>query len=334
MAIYSLNISNVSRAKGSSSCATLSYITGSEVKDERLGQTFYGFGRKERITMVNTILPNAAPSEYKDPAELFNSIELYEKADNARTAKKVIVALPKELSLPEQIELIEQFIRSNLTKENYCCTYAIHTDQENNNPHAHILIANRQINNKGEWGNKRKMEYVLDEAGERIPIIDKSTGLQKVDKHNRKQWKRINVEQNLLDKKEFLAGLRESWAVECNKHLAPENQIDHRSYEDQGIERVPMIHEGYAAREIEKRGGISERCEENRDIRMSNRLLNQVLEELRSIASFIKGLRKVHEEEFEMKPRKEMSLDERIKQAKQKQKNGDRSDGRNTSWER
>lgn len=38
MAIYSCNISNVSRAKGSSSCATLSYISGEKVRDERLGK--------------------------------------------------------------------------------------------------------------------------------------------------------------------------------------------------------------------------------------------------------------------------------------------------------
>ena len=40
MAIYHCNISNVSRAKGSTSCATLSYITGQKVKDERLDTTF------------------------------------------------------------------------------------------------------------------------------------------------------------------------------------------------------------------------------------------------------------------------------------------------------
>ena len=31
--------------------------------------------------------------------------------------------------------------------------------------------------------------YVLDENGERVPLIDKKTGQQKVDNRNRKQWK-------------------------------------------------------------------------------------------------------------------------------------------------
>ena len=48
MAIYSCNISNVSRAKGSSSCATFSYISGEKVRDERLGKTFR-YGREERV---------------------------------------------------------------------------------------------------------------------------------------------------------------------------------------------------------------------------------------------------------------------------------------------
>ena len=96
-----------------------------------------------------------------------------------------------------------------------------------------------------------------------------------MDKRNRKQWKRINVEQNPLDKKEFLQGLRESWAAECNKYLSPDLQIDHRSNEARGLEEEPTIHEGYVARQIEKEGGISERCEFNRDTKERNGLIYQ-----------------------------------------------------------
>lgn len=274
MAIYSCNISNVSRAAGSSSCATLSYIEAEKVYDERLGETFYGFGRSERVETTGTLLPDGAPVEYQDPAVLFNAVELNEKAANARTAKKIMVALPREFSLDLQKEVVESFIRSNLTNNGYAATYAIHTDKDNNNPHAHILVANRQINEKGEWHIKRKMEYALDDKGDRIPLLNPD-GTQKVDKRNRKQWKRINVEQNPLDKKEFLQGLRESWAAECNKYLSPDLQIDHRSNEARGLEEEPTIHEGYVARQIEKEGGISERCEFNRDTKERNGLIYQ-----------------------------------------------------------
>lgn len=287
MAIYHCNISNVSRAKGSNSCATLSYISGQAVKDERLDTTF-NYGRKERVEVTVTIIPDTAPREYQNPSVLFNAIEKYETAENARTAKKIEVALPRELTTAEQQRIVEQFIQNNLTAKGYACTYAIHTDKENNNPHAHILVANRQIDEKGQWSSKRKMEYALDENGQRVPIIDKETGQQKVDSRNRKQWKRINAEVNPLDKKETLQGLREQWAVECNKHLSPEQQIDHRSYAEQGKDKAPTIHEGYGARAMEQRGEQSDRCKRNREIRAEERAIAKELDENRAFVELLK----------------------------------------------
>lgn len=282
MAIFHMSISNVSRAKGSSSCASLAYIAASKVYEERTQQT-YSYGRKERVMKVATLLPDGAPTAYADAAQLFNAIEKYEQASNARTAKKIVVALPRELSLDESDEILTDFIRDNLCANGYCATYAIHRDKDGNNPHAHILVANRQINKKGEWSSKRKMEYALDEKGERIPLIDKKTGKQKVDKRNRKQWKRISAEQNPLDKKQFLEQLREAWAVECNKHLSQEDRIDHRSNAARGIDDIPTIHEGYAARAMEARGDVSDRMEINRQIRLKNDLIHQLIETLKEI---------------------------------------------------
>lgn len=282
MAIFHMSISNVSRAKGSSSCASLAYIAASKVYEERTHQT-YSYGRKERVMKVATLLPDGAPTAYADATQLFNAIEKHEQASNARTAKKIVVALPRELSLDESDEILTDFIRDNLCANGYCATYAIHRDKDGNNPHAHILVANRQINKKGEWSSKRKMEYALDEKGERIPLIDKKTGKQKVDKRNRKQWKRISAEQNPLDKKQFLEQLREAWAVECNKHLSQEDRIDHRSNAARGIDDIPTIHEGYAARAMEARGDVSERMEINRQIRLKNDLIHQLIETLKEI---------------------------------------------------
>lgn len=282
MAIYHMSISNVSRAKGSSACASLAYIAASKVYEERTQQT-YSYGRAERVMKVATLLPDGAPAAYADAAQLFNSIENYEQSANARTAKKIVVALPRELSLDTSDEILTDFIRGNLCARGYCATYAIHRDKDGNNPHAHILVANRQINKKGEWSSKRKMEYALDGKGERIPLIDKKTGKQKVDKRNRKQWKRISAEQNPLDKKQFLEQLREAWAVECNKHLSQEDRIDHRSNAARGIDDIPTIHEGYAARAMEARGDVSERMEINRQIRLKNDLIHQLIETLKEI---------------------------------------------------
>ena len=290
MAIYHCSISNVSRSAGSASTATVSYITGERVYDERLGKTFYGFGREERIVMSKTLLPEGAPERYKDPSVLFNELELHEKSANARTAKKIEVALPREFSQEQRQSVIEDYIRKNITEKGYAATYAIHTDKDNNNPHAHILVANRAIEN-GEWVKiKTKKEYLLDKNGERVPLIDPKTGEQKVDNRNRKQWKRIDVEQNPLDRRETLKELRRSWAEICNEHLQPEQQIDHRSNADRGIEYEPTIHEGHAAREIEARGGVSERMQENREIRERNNALMMLKELIKNLADKISRL--------------------------------------------
>lgn len=298
MAIYSCNISNVSRANGSSACATLSYIAAEKIKDERTGE-LYNYGREQRVMEVGTLLPTGAPREYENPEVLFNSIETFEKAENARTAKKIMVALPREFDLKTQSAVVKDFINGNITAQGYACTYALHNDKENHNPHCHILIANRQIDPAtGCWSGKRKMAYVLDEKGERIPQIDPKTGQQKVDKRNRKQWQRRSVEVNPLDKKATLEGLRAAWADSCNNYLAMENKIDHRSYEAQGLDLIPECHEGYEARAIEKKGGISEICEKNRKIRERNALIRKITDELKLIGEQLRELLKAKGEQM------------------------------------
>lgn len=281
MAIYHLSVSNVSRASGSKATATLSYISGRRVHDERRGET-YDYGRKERVLRVGTLLPEGAPAEFADPAVLFNAVELHETGRTARPAKKIVVALPREFTPRQRVQALEEYIRENLNADGYAATYAIHEDREGNNPHAHILVANRQIDPAtGGWARlKQRMEYVLDERGERVPLIDPETGRQKTDKRGRRQWKRTSVSLNPLDRKAKLKALRESWAKTCNARLDETARIDHRSLEDQGSDLEPTIHEGYAARAIERAGGVSERCEANREIRRSNGLLTAIRTEL------------------------------------------------------
>ena len=69
-----------------------------------------------------------------------------------------------------------------------CADWAIH-DSENDkgqrNLHIHVLLTMRPLTENGEWGAKQKKIYDLDENGEKIPVIDKKTGQQKVDKEDR-----------------------------------------------------------------------------------------------------------------------------------------------------
>ena len=268
-------MSNVSRAHGSSSCATLSYISGRAVREERTGQT-YSYGRAERVVCTETMIPDYAPAAFSDPSNLFNAIESFETSENARTAKKICVALPREFDLQTSRQVIEDYIKRNFVDKGYCATYAIHYDKDGNNPHAHILIPNRQLAKDGSWNAKRKMTYQLDDRGNRVPLIDPKTGAQKVDSRGRKAWKRINAVANPLDDRQTLKQLRASWAEVCNARLQTEDHIDARSYADQGKEQIPTVHEGYAARAMAERGEVSERVELNKQIREANAELMRI----------------------------------------------------------
>ena len=87
MAIYSCNISNVSRAKGSSACATLSYISAEKIRDERTGE-LYNYGREQRVIEVATMLPAGAPQEYEKAERLFNSLRILRKQKMQEQLKK------------------------------------------------------------------------------------------------------------------------------------------------------------------------------------------------------------------------------------------------------
>ena len=271
MAIYHLRVSNVSRAAGSSAVAAASYITSRRMRDERTGVTSYGYGRRERVEHTATLLPKGAPEEWRDPARLFNAVEMAEKRGDARPAKKIVVALPREFDAATRIRAVEDFTALNLAAKGYAATYAIHTDRDGNNPHAHILVANRRIDPKtGRWAAKRRTGYALDTNGARIPVIDPKTGRQKIGARGRRMWKRAEMSNNPLDSKDFLQSLRADWAETCNLLLPQGVTIDHRSLNAQGIDREPTVHEGYAAREIEKRGGTSVLMARNRAIRAGN----------------------------------------------------------------
>lgn len=265
MAIYSFNLSNVSRANGGNACATLAYISGERIECERLGKS-YKYGHEDRIVSVDTFLPEGANEKYYNPEVLINQIENVEKNKNAITARKIIVALPRELTPAQRNVVLDDFVKNEITDRNFACVVAVHNDPEDKNPHAHILIPNRPFE-KGDFAkNKRKSEYALDEKGDKIPILGED-GQQKIGERGRKLWVRVySSGRNPLDQKDTLNAMREGWEKACNKWLEKGNKIDHRSYKEQGISKEPTIHEGYKSRAMEKKKKLSDRCEYNRAV--------------------------------------------------------------------
>lgn len=141
-----------------------------------------------------------------------------------------------------------------------CADIAIH-DKEDGNPHAHIMLTMRPLEQSGEWGAKSKKEYVLDKSGQRIMLKNGTLKSRKVD----------TVDWNNKEKAEVW---REAWADCVNRFLTEQNipeRVDHRSYERQGIEQIPTIHVGVSATQMERRGIVTEKGEKT--VRLRNRIV-------------------------------------------------------------
>lgn len=276
MSIYHCSIKNISRSSGRSAVACAAYRSGEELEDLETGIT-HDYRKKTGIAFAEIFLCKNAPERFQNREELWNEVEKIEKAADARLAREIEVAIPRELSLEEMKNLVAGYAKM-LTEEGMCVDAAIHLKV--GNPHAHLMCTTRKIKADGTWDQKEKKVYALDEFGNKIPVIDLETGEQKIGARGRRIWKRVTVAANDLNAKENVEKWRKMWSEHCNAYLEPEQQIDHRSYERQGKKDViPTIHEGYAAREMEKRGKLAERCEINREIAAANRDIKAILAE-------------------------------------------------------
>ena len=276
MSIYHCSIKNISRSSGRSAVACAAYRSGEELEDVETGIT-HDYRKKTGIAFAEIFLCKNAPERFQNREELWNEVEKIEKAADARLAREIEVAIPRELSLEEMKNLVAGYAKM-LTEEGMCVDAAIHLKV--GNPHAHLMCTTRKIKADGTWDQKEKKVYALDEFGNKIPVIDQETREQKIGARGRRIWKRVTVAANDLNAKENVEKWRKMWSEHCNAYLEPEQQIDHRSYERQGKKDViTTIHEGYAAREMEKRGKLAERCEINREIAAANRDIKAILAE-------------------------------------------------------
>ena len=166
IAIYHCNISIVSRGKGKSAVAAAAYRSGEKLTNEWDGMT-HDYTRKGGVVHTEIMLPPHAPPSFSDRSTLWNSVELYEKAGNAQLAREIDAALPIELSREEQIRLVREYCSSQFVFKGMCVDFAIH-DTDSGNPHCHIMLTMRPLDERGAWAAKSKKEYDLDENGERI----------------------------------------------------------------------------------------------------------------------------------------------------------------------
>ncbi|MEK4678063.1 MobQ family relaxase [Bacillus sp. FSL K6-2944] len=243
MAIYHLKVKTISRKKQQNVVASAAYRSGESLYCERTKETKYYSRTVQPETHI--LAPSEAPSWVFRRQDLWNEVERFEKRGNSRLAREVVVAIPNELSESEQRELVLTFAHDTFVQQGMIADVAIHRDDKNN-PHAHILLTTREISQDGF-----------------------------VKKKNR-DW----------DKKENLLAWREAWAKYANLSLEKENvqeRIDHRSYEERGIELLPTKHIGYKEHQLEKRGIRTETGEYNRRVQAYNQRLISLQEKRQSL---------------------------------------------------
>ena len=176
------------------------------------------------------LLPANAPAEYADRGTLWNAVENSEKQWNAQLARDFIIALPRELPKDQYELLIRDYCQQQFVSQGMIADYAIH-DKGDGNPHAHIMLTMRAMDERGKWLPKARKVYDLDENGNRI----------KLPSGNYKSHKKNTVDWNDPGKAEIW---RSAWADLVNEYLEraerPE-RIDLRSYARQGKEQAPTM---------------------------------------------------------------------------------------------
>lgn len=192
-------------------------------------------------------------------------MEQIEKAKDSQLARDIEASLPRELSREQQLALVRSFLKDNFVDKGMCADFAIH-DKGNGNPHFHVLLTVRPLKENGEWAAKCRKVYELDAQGNRIP--DGKGG-----------WKNHREDTTDWNDKGNVELWRKAWAEYVNRAQAAiglSDRIDHRSYKRQGIDKIPSIHLGVAAFQMEKRGIQTEKGNVNRQIAADNKLLKEI----------------------------------------------------------
>ena len=279
MAIYHLSIKLVKRSQGKSAVAAAAYRSGEKMINEYDGMV-HDYTRKGGVVHSEIMLPSHAPAEFEDRSTLWNSVEKIEKHSRAQLAREIEIALPNELSIAEQIKLVQNYCQQTFVDVGMCADFSIHDPKGKlKNTHAHILLTMRPLNDDGSWGDKQKKEYVLDNNGEKIYDPKK------------KQYKCGTVPTTDWNEQTKAEEWRQAWANFANRALAENHipeKVDHRSYERQGIEQIPTIHLGVAASQMEQRGILTEKGNLNRIIRQDNRLIRELKAKIRQLTAWLK----------------------------------------------
>ena len=324
MAIYHLEAKVVSRGTGRSAVAASAYLSCTNILNDDDGIR-HDYTRKKGLVWREVFLPEYAPPEWKDRGVLWNAVEENEKTKDSRLAREFVPALPIELTPEQWQDLLSDFIQTSFVSEGMCADVAIHDPHPpGHNPHAHIMLTVRPLDEQGNWQYKTEKEYLCIKDGEEKgftasefkmaqadgwekqypykvgkkkvympPSEAEKQGLERASKHPKStKFGRQNPIAERWNSEEQLVLWRKAWADVTNRYLEQyghDARIDHRSHTERGLAEQPTIHEGVVARALEKKGIISDRCELNRQIKADNAMLRELKATVKKLMQAVKN---------------------------------------------
>ncbi|MEE4380103.1 MAG: MobQ family relaxase [Candidatus Competibacteraceae bacterium] len=249
MAIYHLTVKIFTRSKGHSAIACAAYRHGERFHDLRTGQVM-DYSRRNGVVDSMMLAPDHAPSWVYDREALWNRVEAREnnstRPESAQLAREVEVSLPRELSWEKNKQLVKEYVTDQFISKGMVADVAFHESVASDgrpNPHAHIMLTMREL--KGwEFGNKMRGHNPIFTKGDQV-----------------KDKKPLKI-------------LRETWSQYVNQALqdsGSRESVDHRSYDDRSINRIPEPKLGAAIRLEKTNPWAAERVAHCRKVRAWNR---------------------------------------------------------------
>ncbi|MBQ7137651.1 MAG: MobA/MobL family protein [Clostridia bacterium] len=261
--------------------AGASYYLGQKLYSEYDHEWKYPHSDPKRVRYTEVMLPPNAPPEYADRQALWNAVDAAEKSRTAQTARRFTIALPKELSFEQNLALIRDYCTKQFVDKGMVCDLYYH-DSGNGNPHVHLMLTMRAMDEQGRWLPKTKTTYVLDENGERIRGANG-------------RWLRDRIDTVDWNDQKYAEIWRHEWELAQNKALEAAGhaeRIDMRSYERQGITDLePQIHLGPEAAALERKGIPTTRGERNREIKHVNAIITSLQKTIAALGEWLQGIR-------------------------------------------
>ncbi len=166
----------------------------------------------------------------KASEELWNAAQGAEVRADAQLARDLLLALPVELSLDQNIALVREFVETHLTSKGMVADWVIHGARDN--PHVHLMHTLRPLAPEG-FGPK--VSPVLGEDGKPLRVATTARPEGQI------------VYQPFVGERSVDRAWKLGWAEAANRHLAlagHDIQIDMRSYVERGLDIKPQRHLG------------------------------------------------------------------------------------------